>query len=55
MTARISAWENTSPVELEEPRSSGTAFLLWLACLAGVCGIHRFYLGRPLSGSPSAG
>jgi TM2 domain-containing membrane protein YozV len=26
------------------------AFLLWLACLLGACGIHRFYLGKPLSG-----
>jgi hypothetical protein len=27
-------------------RSSGWAFLLWFACLLGVCGLHRFYLGR---------
>jgi TM2 domain-containing membrane protein YozV len=26
------------------------SFLLWLACLFGVCGIHRFYLGKPGSG-----
>jgi hypothetical protein len=30
--------------------SSGTAFLLWLACVFGFCGIHRFYLGRPVTG-----
>ena len=40
----------SSAIELEEPRSTGTSFLLWLACAAGLCGIHRFYLGRPLSG-----
>jgi hypothetical protein len=33
-----------------EPCSSGTAFLLWLSCLLGVCGVHRFYLGKPWSG-----
>jgi TM2 domain-containing membrane protein YozV len=27
-------------------KSSGTAFLLWMTCLFGVCGLHRFYLGR---------
>jgi len=32
--------------ESREQHSSGTAFLLWLACLFGACGIHRFYLGR---------
>lgn len=29
---------------------SGTAYALWCACLIGFCGLHRFYLGRPLSG-----
>ncbi len=23
---------------------------MWLACLFGLCGLHRFYLGRPISG-----
>ena len=27
-------------------KSSGTAFLLWVLCLVGLCGMHRFYLGR---------
>ena len=27
-----------------------TAYLLWLPCLVGVCGLHRFYAGRPLTG-----
>src|SRR5688500_16639179 len=26
------------------------AFLLWLSCVFGLCGIHRFYLGRPVTG-----
>lgn len=26
------------------------AFVLWLFCLIGVCGIHRFYLNRPWTG-----
>jgi TM2 domain-containing membrane protein YozV len=26
------------------------AYLLWLLCLIGFCGIHRFYLGKPLTG-----
>jgi TM2 domain-containing membrane protein YozV len=31
-------------------KSSGTAFLLWIFCLVGLCGMHRFYLGRPVTG-----
>ncbi|MGO6812223.1 TM2 domain-containing protein [Rhizobium ruizarguesonis] len=27
-----------------------TAFLLWLLCFVGVCGIHRFYVRRPMTG-----
>ena len=34
----------------EREYSPGIAFLLWLACLFGLCGLHRFYLGRPISG-----
>ncbi|HEX8158767.1 MAG TPA: TM2 domain-containing protein [Solirubrobacteraceae bacterium] len=30
--------------------SNGVAYLLWLACCIGFCGIHRFYLGKPISG-----
>jgi TM2 domain-containing membrane protein YozV len=26
------------------------AFVLWLFCLIGVCGLHRFYLNRPWTG-----
>jgi hypothetical protein len=35
---------------LEEQSSTSTAFLLWLACAFGLCGIHRFYLGRTWTG-----
>jgi TM2 domain-containing membrane protein YozV len=31
-------------------RSSGMAYLLWLGCCFGLCGLHRLYLGRPISG-----
>jgi TM2 domain-containing membrane protein YozV len=30
--------------------SSGVAYLLWLAGFLGLCGLHRFYLGRPWTG-----
>jgi TM2 domain-containing membrane protein YozV len=33
-----------------QQHSKGLSFLLWLSCLFGVCGVHRFYLGRPVSG-----
>jgi TM2 domain-containing membrane protein YozV len=33
-----------------EAYSSGTSFVLWLACLFGICGVHRFYLGKPITG-----
>lgn len=33
-----------------EEFSPGVAFGLWLACLFGLCGIHRFYLGKPFTG-----
>jgi TM2 domain-containing membrane protein YozV len=36
--------------ETDGPHSKGVAFGLWLACLFLFCGLHRFYLGRPLSG-----
>lgn len=31
-------------------KSGLAAFLLWLCCLVGICGLHRFYLGRPWTG-----
>lgn len=31
----------------QRPRAdTGVAFLTWLCCLIGLCGIHRFYTGR---------
>lgn len=41
-----------SRIDLPVPsRKSGlAAFILWLICLGGVCGLHRFYLGRPWTG-----
>ncbi|WP_294643915.1 NINE protein [uncultured Aureimonas sp.] len=31
-------------------KSGPAAFVLWLCCIMGICGLHRFYLGRPLTG-----
>lgn len=31
-------------------RSTGTSYLLWLLCLIGFCGIHRFYNGKWVTG-----
>lgn len=31
-------------------KSTGTSYLLWLLCLIGFCGIHRFYNGRIVTG-----
>ena len=31
--------------------NAGTAYLLWALGFFGICGIHRFYLGSPVSGS----
>lgn len=30
--------------------SSGVAYFLWLGCCVGLCGLHRFYVGKPFSG-----
>lgn len=30
--------------------SNGVAYLLWLCCCFGLCGLHRFYVGKPVSG-----
>jgi hypothetical protein len=34
----------------DEKYSPGMAFGLWLCCLLGLAGIHRFYLGKPATG-----
>jgi TM2 domain-containing membrane protein YozV len=31
-------------------RSTGVAYVLWLACFVLVCGLHRFYAGKWFSG-----
>ncbi len=31
-------------------RSTGISYLLWLLCLVGVCGVHRFYNGKWITG-----
>lgn len=31
-------------------RSTGVSYLLWLLCFVGLCGIHRFYNGRWITG-----
>lgn len=31
-------------------KKASTAFLLWLVGLIGVCGLHRFYVGRTWTG-----
>lgn len=30
--------------------NNGTAYSLWCCSIFGLCGIHRFYLGKPVSG-----
>lgn len=32
------------------PKSTAVSYILWLVCLGGICGLHRFYLGRPWTG-----
>lgn len=34
----------------DDEYSPGVAFGLWLACLFGACGVHRFYLGKKWTG-----
>lgn len=41
--------DNDNP-QGDAPYSEGMAYLLWLPCLLGVCGIHRFYLDKPWTG-----
>lgn len=37
-------------LERRSERSVGWAYLLWIPCLFGVAGLHRFYTGRWISG-----
>ena len=43
-------WAMNEDFENEGPNSKGVAFGLWLSCIFGFFGLHRFYLGRPVSG-----
>ena len=36
--------------EITVKKNNGTAYLLWCCSTFGLCGIHRFYLGKPISG-----
>ena len=27
-------------------KSKGLAYFLWFFCLIGICGVHRFYIGK---------
>ncbi|MGD8453535.1 MAG: NINE protein [Phycisphaerae bacterium] len=38
-------------VARQAPISAGVAYGLWALCLAGAAGIHRFYLGRYVTGA----
>jgi len=31
-------------------KSTGVAYVLWALCIVGLCGIHRFYAGKVLTG-----
>ena len=35
---------------MQEYKTTGLAYLFWFACLLGLCGIHRFYAGKWVSG-----
>lgn len=40
----------SNAIARHEERSIGWAYALWLPSLLGVCGLHRFYSGRYVSG-----
>lgn len=31
-------------------KSSGASYAFWCLCLLGICGIHRFYMGKWVTG-----
>jgi len=37
-------------MSIQKPLDTGTGYILWLACIMGFCGIHRFYAGKWGSG-----
>ena len=40
----------STAIARRDERSVGWAYLLWLPMVFGVCGLHRFYSGRYVSG-----
>ena len=41
---------STQLARVEQKRELGIAYVLWIAGVFGFAGIHRFYMGRWLSG-----
>lgn len=35
---------------MDTPKSSGIGYVLWLLCFAGLFGVHRFYMGKWVTG-----
>ncbi len=35
---------------MKAPLSTGTGYILWFGWVIGLCGIHRFYAGKWLTG-----
>ncbi len=40
----------STQLERTQKRDTGLAYILWLAGFLGVAGVHRFYMGRWISG-----
>lgn len=40
----------STQLTVRQPRDVGMAYILWLAGLVGIAGLHRFYAGRWISG-----
>ena len=38
-------------MSLSKPLDTGTGYILWAGCVIGLCGIHRFYAGKWLTGA----
>ncbi len=36
---------------VDETRNTGMAYLLWCSCFFGICGLHRFYSGKYVTGA----
>ncbi|MFT4625747.1 MAG: TM2 domain-containing membrane protein YozV [Myxococcota bacterium] len=40
----------TTAIAPRDSRSPALAYLLWVPCMFGICGLHRLYAGRWVSG-----